>query len=645
MQVLLLDVPRAGHLLRHALDTLRAIDAVILVDGRRAPWLANVSEKWGAFGETMRLIDFDTTNPIGFVHSLEAQGAQPDAVIFPESGPTIPPESFRYLVRTRKEQKRTVIAGCPNDSLRHLAEFVEIARQEDVAFLHVPGIHAAYVAEYTLAELAFHFRGLSLFHRRRGLVGQLSHRVACELTHCLAGRTLGVIGGAGRDGAATVALAIKLGMKVVSLGSGSEAGNAKIRSLGAVVVSTLYDLLAAADALSINCRNSPENRGMLGAKEFARMKRGTIIVNPSGAELIDAEALLEEMARPRRLRRLHTVVMDMQYQIDSGTRHRNVNQLLRTGGVVFTPRAAGYCFESRAAAFTELIQSLNVVCRNGLDSLIGERTEDAVLGGREPNARKWRLLSDCIAAVESAAMTAKTCRDRGLVITYKSDGSPVSNADALAEETIREFLKARGHLFRFSGEESGIQPSGQEGWEVIADGIDGTRNFRDGNYGWCVTVACRRQQRTECAVVFDPVSRTTYYVIYGIGAFIRDDDGTRRCTAPPKIPRDFSFSLGSFQSSNRAYWKDDVRSRIKAIGGREREWGSVALAICAVARGGLGVFIQIGAHMHDIVAAGAVAQEAGASVWLQNSTTVGRGDIIVAHSSLIDAAKAALYPS
>jgi myo-inositol-1(or 4)-monophosphatase len=335
--------------------------------------------------------------------------------------------------------------------------------------------------------------------------------------------------------------------------------------------------------------------------------------------------------------------MDMEYNVALDGRHADVNQALKECGVVFTPRSAGYCFEARVAAFDELSRSLDLLRREGRKSLRMAKAREVILNDGEGVPDRWVLLSDCLAATEIAARRAQDCRRRGLEILYKADGSPVTDADICAEEAIRGFLKARQHRFRFHGEDSDVHEDDQGPWEVVVDGIDGTRNFRDGNYGWCVTIACRQRETTECAIIFDPVSRTTYYAVCGEGAYIRDDDGVRRCTTPSTIPADFSFSLGSFQVSKRNDWKEHVRGRIKAIGGREREWGSVALAICAVARGGLGVFIQIGAHLHDIIAASAVAQEAGASVWLQNSLTTGRGDIIVAHRSLIDAAKAALY--
>ena len=80
--------------------------------------------------------------------------------------------------------------------------------------------------------------------------------------------------------------------------------------------------------------------------------------------------------------------------------------------------------------------------------------------------------------------------------------------------------------------------------------------------------------------------------------------------------------------------KKRIIERIKDLGGREREWGCVGLSICAVARGGLGAFIQFNSPNHDHAAAVLVAEEAGVSVRIIWREASNRADLIICHPIL-----------
>lgn len=56
-------------------------------------------------------------------------------------------------------------------------------------------------------------------------------------------------------------------------------------------VSSLDELLAASDVLSLNLALNPSTRHILGAAELARARRGVVIVNTARGALIDEDAL------------------------------------------------------------------------------------------------------------------------------------------------------------------------------------------------------------------------------------------------------------------------------------------------------------------------------------------------------------------
>lgn len=75
-------------------------------------------------------------------------------------------------------------------------------------------------------------------------------------------------------------------------------------------------------------------------------------------------------------------------------------------------------------------------------------------------------------------------------ITYKKDGSPVTEADKFLEKKILDFLVDQYPTIQFVGEESFDAASWQErpGLLAVLDPIDGTENFCSGLKEWGVSV-------------------------------------------------------------------------------------------------------------------------------------------------------------
>lgn len=558
--------------------------------------------------------DFDPRDSTAFAEFLSNDSEGFDILVCPPNVTGLTPDIVNSAMTMEKRRLRAL--ACPNDALGHLKA---IADAGIIDILKTPDVHRSAVAEYTLLQFGSSLRKLAKFGRETGEDNAFPHEAACTETRLLSGKTLGVVGVTGKDGSAVAALGTQLSMKVLGYSrSGRDA--AGIVPYGVKMVDTLDTLLNQSDLISINIRLSPDTKGLIGPDQIACMKRGVVIVNPAGGELIDPEAVLADFLKPVSERIIASLTLDMPY---GGKRDATafaadpINARLKSLGVVFTPRMAGYA--------AEVIEDANRKLCDLLDDYIEERN----IGETQ------RLYNVLRSAVVEAGKTAANLQRETRAYNYKQDGSPVSAIDQYSENKIRERLSRAGFTFVFSGEESG-DISAVSSLTVIVDGIDGTRNYRDGNYGWCVSALVRRDGVDLCSVVYDPVCNVLYSAIEGRGAFIRvGDNQDIPLRVPTELPGDFSFSIGSFFIRESRTIKRTISEGIKDLGGRGREWGSIALSIVAVARGGLGAFVQGRSKTYDHGAAIFIAREAGASVY-ENEVQDGGSDILVCHPSLYE---------
>ncbi|HTJ30397.1 MAG TPA: NAD(P)-dependent oxidoreductase [Acidobacteriaceae bacterium] len=62
---------------------------------------------------------------------------------------------------------------------------------------------------------------------------------------------------------------------------------------------SLEELLQLSDYVLVNCPFTPETRGLLGAKEFASMKRDAVLINTARGPIVDENALIEALRKGR----------------------------------------------------------------------------------------------------------------------------------------------------------------------------------------------------------------------------------------------------------------------------------------------------------------------------------------------------------
>jgi D-3-phosphoglycerate dehydrogenase len=154
--------------------------------------------------------------------------------------------------------------------------------------LHAPGRNADAVAELTIALLFASVRGVVSADRdvREGLIfrdGTIPYQRyrAWEL----AGRTVGIVG-LGAVGRAAKWRFEGLGMRVISYDP-----------YNPDATHPLDALLAESHVVSMHAPVTPETVGMIGPREFDRMRDGVVYLNSARAQLHDGDALVAALDR------------------------------------------------------------------------------------------------------------------------------------------------------------------------------------------------------------------------------------------------------------------------------------------------------------------------------------------------------------
>ena len=165
---------------------------------------------------------------------------------------------------------------------------LEACRARGIRVANVPTYGENTVAEHTFAII------LMLARRIHESIAQVrsGHIERANLTGFdLQGKTSGVVG-AGRIGLHVIRIARGFGMKVLAFDTRRDPFLAELMSFE---YSDLDRLLEASDIVSLHCPLNAATRHMIGPEQFARMKRGALLINTSRGGLVDTDALIEAL--------------------------------------------------------------------------------------------------------------------------------------------------------------------------------------------------------------------------------------------------------------------------------------------------------------------------------------------------------------
>ena len=192
-------------------------------------------------------------------------------------------EAFSHAPRLRMVS----ILGTGTDNVDLTA-----ASRRGITVTNTPGVGAPSVAELTIGLMVALTRAIPLSDARLRQ-GTWQHVEGPEL----AGKTLGLLG-LGTIGVYVARLARAFGMQVIAWSFAHDVARAE--RLGVELVRERDDVFRRADVVSVHLRNTPEVRGLVGARELALMKPSAYLINTARGALVD-DAALADALRARRI--------------------------------------------------------------------------------------------------------------------------------------------------------------------------------------------------------------------------------------------------------------------------------------------------------------------------------------------------------
>ena len=252
---------------------------------------------------------------------------------------------------------------------------LDAARERGVVVFNAPYSNTRSVAELVLAEAILLLRGVPAKSAAAHRGGWLK---SADNAFEIRGKTLGIVG-YGSIGTQLSVLAESLGMQVVfhDVVAKLPLGNAR-------QAASLNDLLAQADIVTLHVPELPSTHGMMGAKEIAAMKPGSVLINASRGTVVDIDALAAALKEHKLL----GAAIDVFPVEPKSNKDEFTSPLRGLDNVILTPHIGGSTMEAQANIGLEVAEKLVKYSDNGTTTSAVNFPEVAL----PPHAGKNRIL-------------------------------------------------------------------------------------------------------------------------------------------------------------------------------------------------------------------------------------------------------------
>ncbi len=218
---------------------------------------------------------------------------------------------------------------------------------------------------------------------------------------------------------------------------------------------------------------------------------------------------------------------------------------------------------------------------------------------------------------------------RKAVVSFKADGSEVTDADRRAEEVMRQRIARRYPEHAILGEEFGAAGPPAARWQWVLDPVDGTASFSLGIPLFGTLVGLLHDRRPVLGVIHLPAIGETVYAARGTGCWSRVGSGQPIPVrvAPVTALREAIVLVPAGVGSGAPTEREAVFRSLLPLLGRARKvrFGGDCLQHALVCRGVAHVAVDPVMHPWDIAAIVPCVEEAGGVV---STLSGGREDIV-----------------
>lgn len=228
--------------------------------------------------------------------------------------------------------KRLVAVGCFCIGTNQVD--LEEAKRRGIAVFNAPFSNTRSVAELVLGEILLLLRDIPAKNTKvhRGEWDK-SAKGAVEAR----GKTLGIVG-YGHIGIQLSIMAENVGMKVIFHDI-----ETKLPLSNASQVKSLEALLKKADIVSLHVPETEETQNMMGANQFAMMKKGAIFINAARGTVVDIDALADAL----KSRQLSGAAIDVFPKEPKSNKEEFHSPLRGMDNVILTPHIGGSTEEAQ----------------------------------------------------------------------------------------------------------------------------------------------------------------------------------------------------------------------------------------------------------------------------------------------------------
>ncbi len=286
------------------------------------------------------------------------------------------------------------------------------ATRRGVVVMNTPGVNAVATAEHTISMIAAVHRHIpqAAISMKKGLWEKKKFQ-----GREMAGRTLGIIG-LGKIGS-MVAKRASSGFKMNVFGYDPAVTARAAAQMGVNLVS-FDELLASSDILTVHVPLNKTTRGLIGATELNKTKKGVIIINCARSGIVDEKALLEALNSGR----VSAAALD----VTEGSLTAD-DPLVMHPSVIVTPHLGSSTQEAQIGVAVAVIKQITDFLEKGIiRNAVNVPTID---DGIRPKISRYldlsRRLGHFLGQLSQTAITEMELEYSGEVIT---DLRPVANA-------------------------------------------------------------------------------------------------------------------------------------------------------------------------------------------------------------------------